>query len=429
MNRFRIFCTVLFTLLSFTIYGQLTIQDCYEKARVNYPQIKVYGLIGQSKEYNLTNASKGYLPQFSLSAKATYQTEVTEIPISIPGVDIPTINKDQYQAVAEVNQTIWDGGVIKSQKERIEADYEVERNQYEVDMYALNERINDIFFGILMLDEQLVLNSIYANELKSNYDKVSGSMRNGVANQADLDAVSVEILNTSQQKIELEATRQAYANMFAYFIGEPSGKGLQIIKPEIVPQFAVRDLGITNNKEWYLRPELALYDANIKQLESQRKNITANNLPKFSAFIQGGYGNPALNMFEEGFRAYAIGGLRLSWNFGGLYTRKNDLRKIDNGISKIRVQQDVFDFNTRLKTIQQQTEIDKYLNIILDDDQIIRLRSNIKKASEAKVDNGTMSVNDLVRDISAEQTARRNKALHEIEMIKSIYQLKNTLNK
>lgn len=429
MKKIKVFFTILLSTLSFTMYGQLTIEDCHEKARQNFPQIKQYDLIGQSKNYNLSNASRGYLPQFSISAKATYQTEVTKIPITLPEVNIPTINKNQYQAIAEVNQTIWDGGAIKSQKDRIHADYEVEKNQYEVEMYALYERINDIFFGILLFDEQLLLNDIYATELESNYEKVSGSILNGVANQADLDAVSVEILNTSQRKIELESTREAYSNMLAYFIGEAPGKSIRIVKPQIDSQFGIPVPATEGNNAWILRPEIAFYDANIKQLESQRKNITANNMPKFSAFIQGGYGNPGLNMFEEGFRTYAIGGVKLSWNFGGLYTRKNDLRKIENNISKIRIQQDIFSFNTHLKTIQQQTEIDKYFKIIRDDDQIIQLRENIKKASEAKVDNGTLSVNDLVRDISSEQTARRNKALHEIEMIKSIYQLKNTLNR
>lgn len=429
MKKIVLFPFLLLLLFNIEASAQFTIEECYEKARLNYPQIKLYDLIGKSEQYNQANASKGYLPQFSLSAKATYQTEVTKIPISVPGVTIPTINKDQYQAVAEVNQTIWDGGVIRSQKQRIEADHEVERNQYEVDMYALNERINDLYFGILTVDEQIQLNEIYNVELQANYEKVEGSIQNGVANQADLDAVSVEMLNNSQRLTELQATREAYSTMLAYFIGEPSGESMQLRKPEIIT-FPTIDLSSKGTDQlWASRPEAALYASNIEQLEIQKKNITANNLPKFSAFIQGGYGNPGLNMLREGFRPYAIGGIKLSWNFGGLYSRKNDLRKIENNINRIQVQKHIFGFNTEINTIRQQTEIKKFRKILSDDERIIQLRLNIKNASQAKVENGTMSVNDLVRDISAEQTARRNKALHEIEMIKSVYQLKNTLNR
>lgn len=427
----RIVCFLaIFLCVGLTAPAQLTIEDCYEKARLNYPQIKLYNLLGESKEYNLQNASRGYLPQVSLAAKATYQSEVTKIPISIPGITIPTINKDQYQAVVEVNQVIWDGGAIQSQKKRIEADYEMEQSQYEVDMYALHERINDIFFGILVIDEQLALTHLYNEELKTHYDKVTNLMRNGTANQADLDAVSVEILNTSQRRTELEAMKRSYADMLAYFIGEPSGgESLRIRKPQISSYTSFYDGALSGNDAWGTRPEISFYEAHIKQLEVQKEAVTAGNRPRLSAFIQGGYGNPGLNMLRDEFRPYALGGVKLSWNFGSFYTRKNDLKKINNAIDRIELQQDVFNFNTRIKTIRQHAEIDKYFKIIKDDDDIIRLRENIKKSSEAKVENGTMSVNDLVRDITAEQTARRNKALHETEMIKAIYQLKNTLNK
>ncbi|MDR0427008.1 MAG: TolC family protein [Dysgonamonadaceae bacterium] len=410
---------------SLLIYGQLTIEDCYEKARENYPQIKQYKLIEQSKEYSLTNASRGYLPQLSLSLKATYQSEVTEIPISLPGVNIPTINHDQYQAVAEVNQMIWDGGAIKSQKKRIEAEHNVEEKQFEIDLYALRERIIDLFFGVLLFEEQLVLNDIYNNELKANQGKIIGSMQNGMANQSDLDIINVEILNTSQRKTELEALCKAYADMLAYFTGKLPEEGIRLIKPEV----SFDNFEITGHESGNLRPEIAFYEANTSLLEVQKAGVSANNLPKISAFLQGGYGNPGLNMLKEGFRSYAIGGLKLNWNFGALYTRKNDLRKINNSIEKINTQKEVFHFNSRIKAIRQQNEADKYRTIIHDDIEIIKLRENIKKASEAKTENGIMTMNDLVRDISAVQMARQNKAIHEIEMMKSIYQLKNILNK
>lgn len=430
MKKKIVFLSVFLCIMQIQAYGQLTLETCYERAQLNYPQAKAYGLINQSEGYNLRNASRGYLPQFSMTAKATYQTEVTKVPLTLPDVTIPTLNKDQYQAVAEVNQVIWDGGVIKSQKEMIEAKHETERKQYEVDMYTLNERVNELFFGILLLDEQLILNDIYAKELEVNSRKVSSWIENGTANQADLDAVKVELLNVSQNRTELAAIREAYSDMLACFIGEEPGTDIQLVKPEVslFPEYR-NWFSAEGERLWDTRPEMGFYEANIKQLESQRKSITSNNLPKLSAFVQGGYGNPGLNMLRDEFRPFAIGGIRLSWNFGGLYTRKDDLRKIENHIGRVHVQQEIFDFNTRLRIVRQQTELNKYLKITEDDEQIIRLRENIRRASEAKVENGTMSVNDLVRDISAVQTARQNKTLHEIEILKSIYQIKYTLNR
>ncbi len=427
MNKW--FHLVVAFFICFSVKAQLSINECYEKARQNYPYIKMYDLIGKSSQYNLSNASRGYLPQITLSAKATYQSDVTSLPISLPGVQFPEINKDQYQVLAEVNQNIWDGGIIKSKKQQIEAEHTVDRMKYEVEIYAIYEKINDIFFSILLIDEQLSLTDIYVNELRTNYDKVNAYVRNGIANQADLDAVSVELLNTSQQKAELIATREAYSKMLAYFIGESEESKIQVAKPDVDSLSTAFNITVNNTKATLERPEIDLYNANIIQLETQRKSITANNLPKISAFIQGGYGNPGLNMLEEGFKLYAIGGIKFSWNFGNLYTLKNDLKNIENNIRKIHMQEDVFRFNTHLKTIRQNIEIQKYHKIMKDDDRIIQLRKNIKTASEAKVENGTLSVNDMVRDINAEQTARRNKAIHEIELIKSIYQLKNTLNK
>ena len=423
-SKMKINLLILLILVSVNIHGQLTIEDCREKARTNYPLVRKYDLINQSSGLNLQNASRGFLPQISLLAKATYQSEVPGIPISIPGIDVPTINKDQYQVIAEVNQIIWDGGVINSHKKSINAARDVEQSRYEVDMYALNERISDLFFGILLLDEQLKLNRIYSDELSENHVKIKALIANGIANNADLDAISVEQLSVSQRHTELETMQKAYNDMLVFFIGENADNDLQLQKPDIYDL----SVDISDANAWNLRPEKSLFDAGIKQLEAQQKNISAQTLPRLSAFVQGGYGNPGLNMFKNEFSAFAIGGLRLTWNFSSFYTRKNDMLKINSDISAIEVNREIFDFNNRLLTTRQQAEITKYRKIIDDDRRIVELRGNIKRASEAKVENGTMSVTDLIRDISAEQAAFQNKTLHEIEMLKSIYNMKNILN-
>lgn len=420
MKKVTFLLTIFISSAFSPIYGQLSINDCYKKAQANYPLVKQYGLIEQSKEYNLSNANKGYLPQVSLSAKASYQSEVTKLPITLPNVVIKGVNKDQYQSVVEVNQTIWDGGVIHNQKKITEASSTVDKQKLDVDMYAINERINQLFFGILLLDEQIKQNILLQDELKRNYSQIASYITNGIANQADLDAVKVNQLNTAQRKVELEATRKAYREMLIAMIGESIKEDTYLMKPSAAESVSL--------SETINRPELQLFDAQSNLFETQKSIINSKNMPKLGLFIQGGYSNPALNMLKSEFTPYYIAGARLSWNFGGLYTKKNEKKLLETSKQNIAVQKETFLFNTNLKMTQQNNEIDKMKQLMQDDDEIIRLRASIKKAAEIKVENGTLSVTELLREINSEDQAKQNKVLHEIQLLMSIYNYKNTTN-
>lgn len=400
-------------------YGQVTVEQCQQMARENYPLVKQYGLIEKSKNYTIANANKGYLPQLSLSAKVTYQSAVTEVPVQIPGIDIDGVRKDQYQAVLELNQTIWDGGVIRSQKQITKAEAEVSSKQTEVDLYQLNERVNQMFFGILLMDTQLEQNDLLQKELQRNYRQVAAYMENGVANQADLDAVRVEQLNAMQRESEMKAAKQAYVQMLSYMTGKQiAGK---LLKPEA-------NLQSDKANEIVNRPELFLFMAQDARLIAQRRQLQAKNLPKLGLFIQGAYGNPGLNMLKNEFTPYYMAGLRLSWNFGNLYTKKNESKLIEINRSQVNVRKETFLFNTNLEITQSSNEIDKLRELMRDDEEIIRLRTNIRQAAEAKVANGTLTVIEMLREVTAEDQAKQNKSLHEVQLLMAIYNLKNTTN-
>lgn len=416
---------ILFILLTFAWHlslnaQTLTIETCQEKAKANYPLIKQYGLIEQTAQYNISNANKGYLPQLSLSARATYQSQVTKLPITLPGVVIPELTKDQYQAVLEASQLIWDGGVISAQNKITNAGSEVEKKKLEVDLFSLNERVNQLYFGILLLNEQLKQNAILQNELQTNYDRINAFKQNGVANQTDLDALKVEQLNADQRESELKSTRKSYGLVLSAMTGMKIDENTTLLKPEI--NLAVLTDTIIR------RPELALFEAQNKMYEGQKALLNAGNLPKIGAFIQGGYGKPGLNMLTNAFSEFYIGGIRLSWNLSGFYSQKNNINKIEASKKGIDIQKETFLFNTDLKNKQQKAEIEKLQSSVNNDDEIIRLRGNIKKAASAKVDNGTLTVTDLIREINAESLAKQLKALHEIQLIMSVYQLKNNNN-
>lgn len=395
----------------------LTVETCQEKAKANYPLVKQYGLIEQSAQYNISNANKGYLPQLSFSARGAYQSDA--ISINLNGMHLAQ-DKDQYQAVLEANQVIWDGGVISAQKKITNAGAKVEKQKLEVDLFALNERVNQLFFGLLLLNEQLIQNDLLRNELQTNYQRVTAYKQNGVANQTDLDALKVEQINANQRETELSSTRKSYFNMLSALTGLVIDEKTELIKPEI----NLSALDVANVH----RPEIGLFDAQNKLYESQKSLLNAGNLPKIGMFLQGGYGKPGLNMLNPEFSPYWMGGVRLSWNISGFYSQKNNIGKLDISKKTVDIQKETFLFNTDLKTKQQQTEIEKLQQIIGNDDEIIRLRENIKKAANVKVENGTSTVTDLIREINAENQARQTKSLHEIQLVMAIYQLKNNTN-
>ena len=429
MNRYIFLLLLALSFLNSSAFGQLSIDQCQEKARKNYPQIKQYSLIEQTGAYNISNANKGYLPQLSFSAQATYQSDVTEIPASLgqilsqltgQNVTIASMSKDQYKMVAELQQTIWDGGMISSQKEQIKATTELEKQKLEVDLYTIKERVNQIFFGILALNEQKIQIDLLQKELQTNYEKIKAYMQNGVANQADLDMIRVEQLKVKQKKAELNAIQKSYREMLAVMIADTTALTAALEKP-VFDTDMNREFGIK-------RPELKLFDAQTSLFASQEKMIRAGNLPKLGVFGQGGYGNPGLNMFNPGFTSYYILGAKLTWNFSGLYSQGNHLQKIALNKQTVASQKETFLFNTNLKVVNAQNEIAKIKEQIKSDDEIIALRKNIKKAAEVKVENGTLTVTDLIREINAESAAIQDKALRQIQLSMAIYNLKNITN-
>ena len=280
-----------------TVSAQLTLEECYRAARENYPLVRQFDLIERTKDFTVENAAKGYFPQLSFSGKASYQSDVTKMPFSIPGVEFG-LDNDQYQLVLELNQTIWDGGVVRNRKEEARAESEVQKGQLEVNLYALNDRVNQLFFGMLLIDAQLAQNALLQAQLARNHGQVSACMQQGIANQADLDAVAVEQLNARQTESELRVNRKAYAEVLGLLTGRKGIDAERLVKPSVTVE------PLEENR----RPELSLYESQRQQLSVQEKGLTARYMPKLGVFAQGAYGDPGLNMLKGGFEPYYIAG-------------------------------------------------------------------------------------------------------------------------
>lgn len=404
-----------------------TLEACQQLACDHYPEIRQYDLIRQSEQYDLSNAARSWLPQVLFSAQATWQNRVPEFPSALSGmldqagVSLRGLDKDQYKVALEVNQTIWDGGQSQADRRVIEATADEHRQATEVDLYAVKGRVNDLYFGILLLEERLGQTDLTIALLQSNLDKVRSLVTNGVAMQTDADAVEAELLSVQQQRVQIEASRESYRRMLELFIGQRLAERLE--RPELVEAVSGESA----------RPELAWIDAQQERLAAQELSVKSATRPRFGVFAQGYYGYPGLDYFagmiSTDWTWNALIGVKMSWNFGAYYTKKNRLSNLRVAKQQLDIQRDVFLFNTDLQVAEEQGNISRLRRALADDDRIVALRHSVREAAESKLRNGVIDTNDLLRKITDEASARSARSLREVELLKAIYELKYTINR
>lgn len=405
-----------------------TLEECQRAAEQNYPLIRQYDLIEKTTNLTVANIQKGWLPQVSASAQATYQSDVVAFPDEFKqlyqqmGLDMKGLTKDQYRVAIDVNQTIYDGGAISSQKAIAREQGKVQAAQNEVNLYNVRKSVNEMYFSLLMLDEEIVLNRDLQELLAGNERKLQTMVKGGTASESDWQSVKAERLNVVQQATSLESQKRMLTVMLSTFCGIE-------VKNVQKPVAKAEDSRLTADNH---RPELRVLDAQIGLLQAQEKALNAAIMPKLGVFAQGYYGYPGLNMFEDmmshDWSLNGIIGARLTWNIGALYTRKNNKAKLQLQRDLTETSREVFLFNNNLEQIQQNEEIIRYKKLMADDEEIIALRSAVRKASESKLSHGIIDVNDLVREINQENAARVQHSIHEIEMLKQIYDNKFTTN-
>ena len=395
----------------------ITLEQCYQWSRENYPLIKKQELIKKAEQYTTENALKGWLPQVNITAQATYQNDVTQFPVKLPNVNVEPLSKDQYKVYADVSQTIYDGGNIRNQKNLAKIQSEVQTIQTEVELDKLKERINQLYFGILQTNKQWTQLQFTKLDIKEGIKKAEAQLKNGVIFRSNLDVLKAELVKIEQKEIELQAIKQNFVQMLSYFIKKNIDENTQLETPEKIL--------LTKNNN---RSELKLFDAQKQLLETQRKIINTKNTPKLGAFFQGGYGKPGFNMLKNEFDLFYIGGIRLNIPISGFYTQKNDLALLENQSQDIEIQRENFLFNQNFIEIQQRNDLEKIQNLIDKDNELIELRKNIKTASLAQLENGVINTNDYLREVTAEEQAILTKITHEIQYLLTQYNLKAQLN-
>ena len=402
-----------------------TLEECQLAAEKNYPMIKQYDLISQTTQLTVRNIQKGWLPQIAIAAQATYQSDVTSWPESMKatfqqlGVNMKGLSKDQYKVGIDLQQTIYDGGTISSLRSIARQEEKVQKAQVETNLYQVRKRVNEMYFSLLLLNEQIKLNDDVKALLLSSEKKLASMLKGGTIATSDFENIKAERLSVEQQNESLKSQQQMLQHLLSTFCG---------IKVSNVQKPAPFETTISTNK----RPEILLFDNQLQLSSIKEKVLNTQIRPKLGIFAQGFYGYPGLNMFEDMMnRKWSLNGMvgvKLSWNIGALYSLKNDKAKLRLQREMTENAREIFLFNNQLEEIQQNENIKRYHTMKQTDDEIIMLRTNIRKAAESKLSHGIIDINNLLREINNENAAKIQQTIHDIEMLKEMYNLKYTNN-
>lgn len=424
MNMKKIMISLALIILSSGSWAQ-TLEECQQAAEKNYPLIKQYGLIAKTTQLTVKNIQKGWLPQVTASAQATYQSAVTAWPESMQsiyqqmGLNMKGLRKDQYKIGVDLQQTIYDGGAISSQRNIAQQEGKVQEAQTETNLYQVRRRVNEMYFSLLLLNEQIQLNEDVKTLLLSSEKKLSAMVKGGTAATSDLDNVRAERLSVEQQNENLKQQKLMLQRMLSVFCG------LEVNNTQ--KPAPVQIASSVNH-----RPEMRLYNSQLELTEAKEKALDTQLRPKLGLFAQGFYGYPGLNMFEDmmnrKWSLNGIVGIKLSWNVSAFYTHKNDKARLSAQREMIENAREVFLFNNKLEEIQQNENINRYQTMMKSDDEIIVLRTNVRKAAESKLTHGIIDVISLLREINNENAAKTQQSIHEIDMLKEMYNLKYTNN-
>ena len=424
MNMKKIMICLALIMLSSVSRAQ-TLEECQQAAEKNYPLIKQYGLIAKTTQLTVKNIQKGWLPQVTASAQATYQSAVTAWPESMQsiyqqmGLNMKGLSKDQYKIGIDLQQTIYDGGAISSQRNIAQKEGKVQEAQTETNLYQVRRRVNEMYFSLLLLNEQIQLKEDVKTLLLSSEKKLSAMVKGSTAATSDLDNVRAERLSVDQQNENLKQQKQMLQRMLSVFCG------LEVNNTQ--KPAPVQIASSVNN-----RPEMRLYNSQLELTEAKEKALETQLRPKLGLFAQGFYGYPGLNMFEDmmnrKWSLNGIVGIKLSWNVSAFYTHKNDKARLSAQREMIENAREVFLFNNKLEEIQQNENINRYQTMMKSDDEIIVLRTNVRKAAESKLAHGIIDVISLLREINNENAAKTQQSIHEIDMLKEMYNLKYTNN-
>ncbi len=406
MKKNLLLLILLFSIHPVFAQNDITLEDCYHRARENYPNMKQAEIWQAITSLKKENTKIAYLPQVSLNGQATYQSDVTKVDIAMPGVSIPTVSKDQYKAYAEFRQTIWDGGLTAASLQLEDAILKSNLSQVEVEVYKLKEQVAQAFFTILAMNKQLAVLDAQKTVLEEQLKMVRSGIQNQVLEKSSALSLQAEIINLEQNELQLEAGKKTALHILSILTGQTISEdsNLKTEEPAVVPDAKLS------------RPELQLFTNQSQQLETQIGLLDKSRNPKLFGFGQAGYGKPGLNMLSDRFDSYYLVGLGLSWNMFDWKKTARQRQVLQLQQEMIQHQEETFEQNMDLLLTQQSEQIDKLLKMLEKDDQLVELKTEITQTTSSKLKNGTINSADYVNDLQAETVAKINRELHRIQL-------------
>lgn len=393
----------------------VTLEQCQEWARENHPVLKQLDLYQQILNLKNENNATSYLPQVNLNGQATYQSAVTKIGISLPNVNIPTVDKDQYKIYLDFKQTIWDGGISKAKEMLNKAENAGNLQQAEVELYQVKDKVNQFFFTSFLIQENLKILNKKIETLNERKAQMQSAVENGVVLSSELDRLLAEIINTHQAETELKSNHETVL----YALSILTGKTVDLFESLALP---TEEAAPTQS---VLRPEIDLFAKQNALLDANSEILRKTRNPKFFGFGQAGYGKPGLNMLNNKFDTYYLVGVGLSWNvFDWKNTsRQQQILKLQQEI--VQTKEQSFLQGIDLATDQKNKQISRLNELMKSDQDLITLRERITKTSASKLENGTITSADYIQDLNAEVTARLALQTHKIQLEEAYIDLNN----
>lgn len=425
-NIFAVFLTCLIP--SFSVSAGITIEECVAKAEDNYPLITKYNLVALTNDVELSDINKSWLPRLGVYAQATIQNDVPSFPKTLSGVleqmgqDMQGLGKFQYKLGVDVSQTIWDGGMARSRRRLLRSQAETQKAALDVELYNVRQRVENIYFAILLTEEQIVQNSVVEKLLKANLEQLRSMLRNGTAMQSDCDMIEAQAIVVSQNISQAKSAVAGYRQVLSLFIGENiDNQKLERPTAEI-PHDPTSD-----------RPELRLFENELVANNAAERLTNTSLMPKVGLFAQAYYGYPGFDYFQSMMHRKLsfniMAGIKVSWNIDSFYTKKNILKKTSLNAENIVADRSLFLFNSNMQYVAQTEAIRGLRTVIKDDARVVALRTNVRKAAESQLENGVIDANALLSKISDENIARLTAKYHEIQLLQEIYKLKYIVNR
>ncbi|MEZ7504474.1 TolC family protein [Flavobacterium sp. Arc2] len=414
MRRINILFLLLLPLLSI---GQqtLSLEECYALSNKNYPIARQTNLLQQKSALEIEALNKAKLPKVDLNAQATYQSDVTSLPISLPNVAVNPPNKDQYRATLDVNQLIYNGGLIDANAKIKEAQTKTLQQQTAVNLYQLKSKINQLYFSTFLLQERSTILVSKQEQLDSKIKEIASGIKFGAILPASEKVLEAEKLKIKQQLTEIKFDKKKALESLSSLTMSTINEDVTLVKSVIN-----WEISTVNN-----RPELQLFDLQNEQIEISKNTISKNNLPRVNAFGQAGYGNPGLNMLDNSFQTFYMLGLKANWNVFDWNKSKKEKDALVISEAIVTTEKEIFLLNNNLQLQEMENEVNKLKEVISTDTDIISLREYVVKSSDAQLRNGVITSSDYLVELTNLYEAKTNQKLHEIQLLlaKANYQV------